>query len=115
MEFTGVVTHIGEKETFGETFTKRSVRLEEVGDKQYPASICVDFANKMLEHADKLKTGDIITASLNFKTNESKKDDNRSAFPNDLNNIKIEVNFITQLISLNRSQLSFAKQIQTRT
>lgn len=74
MEFTGVITHKGQKETFGENFSKIDMRLEEIGDKQYPQSIVVTFANKMLEHAEELKEGDIITASLNFRTNESKKD-----------------------------------------
>ena len=74
MEFTGVITHKGQKEVFGENFAKIDLRLEEVGDKQYPQSIVVTFANKMLEQAEKLNEGDIITASLNFRTNESKKE-----------------------------------------
>lgn len=74
MEFTGVITHKGQKETFNENFSKIDMRLEEVVDKQFPQSIVVTFANKMLEHAEKLNEGDIITAFLNFRTNESKKE-----------------------------------------
>lgn len=74
MEFTGIITHIWAKETFGESFTKVAVRLEETWDKQYPASVCIDFANKMLVELEKLKTGDIVTVSYNFRTNESKKE-----------------------------------------
>lgn len=73
MEFTGRVTHIGEKETFGESFTKVTVRLEEVKD-QYPQSLSVDFSNKSLELAEKLVVGDIVTVHLNVRSTESKKE-----------------------------------------
>ena len=72
MEFTGVVTHIGEKETFGETFSKIAVRLEET-EGQYPQSASLDFANKMLEKAETLKVWDILKVGFNIRSNESKK------------------------------------------
>ena len=74
MEFKGMVTHIGTKETFGENYTKISIRLEEVGDKQYPQSVAIDFRNKMLEQAEKLNVGDIVSVSYSLRSNESKKE-----------------------------------------
>ena len=72
--FKGRVTHIGDVETFSENFSKQSVRLQEDTDRDYPQSIVVDFSNKMLEKSKELKEGDLIEVSLNFRTNESKKD-----------------------------------------
>lgn len=70
--FKGRVTHIGEKESFGENFSKISVRVEEETDREFHQSICVDFSNKMLEKVKEIGVGDAIDMSLNYKTNESK-------------------------------------------
>lgn len=76
-EFKGVVTHIGYEEKFGEKFSKQAVRLEEVSDKEYPASIVVDFNNDKRDLIKQFAVGDVITAFINFKTNESKKEPGR--------------------------------------
>jgi len=73
-EFKGVVTHIGYEEKFGEKFSKQVVRLEEVSDKEYPASLVVDFNNDKRDLIKQFVVGDVITAYINFKTNESKKE-----------------------------------------
>ena len=88
MEFTGVITNIGEKEVINENFSKIAVRLEEGGDVQYPASVSIDFANKMLWEAEALKVGDEITVHFNLRSNESKKEAGR--FFNGINAWRVE-------------------------
>ena len=75
MEFYGKVIAITPIEKIGEKqLDKLSVVLEEVTDKEWKASMAVDLFGEKVNLIDGVKVGDNITAYLNFRANESKKE-----------------------------------------
>lgn len=75
MEFYGKVLSISPIEKIGEKqLDKLSVVLEEVTDKEYKASVAVDLFGEKVNLINGVKAGDNITAHLNLRANESKKE-----------------------------------------
>jgi len=75
MEFIWTIIAITPIEKIGEKQTEKlSVVLEEVTDKEWKASMAVDLFGEKLNLINWCKEGDIITAHLNFRANESKKE-----------------------------------------
>lgn len=75
MEFYGKVIAITPIEKIGEKQTEKlSVILEEVTDKEWKAGMAVDLFGEKVKLIDGVRVGDNITAHLNFKVNESKKE-----------------------------------------
>lgn len=75
-EFTGKIIYIGNSEFVGANqLEKKTIVIQEEGDKQYPASIQFDLMKEKVKMSDSLSVGDTITAHLNFKSNYSEKTD----------------------------------------
>ncbi len=71
MEFEGKISHILEVETIGENATpKQTVVLEEVTDREYPASLTVDFRRDKVELLANVSVGDVIKVWLNTRARE---------------------------------------------
>jgi len=70
MEYTGTIIKIWAIETVGKNaIEKRTVVLEEVNDKDYKGGIAFDLIKDKTKLIDWYKVGDVVTVSLNFKTN----------------------------------------------
>ncbi len=71
MQFEGKITHILDVETIGENATpKQTVVLEEVTDREYPASITVDFRRDKVELLANISVGDVVKLWLNTRARE---------------------------------------------
>jgi len=70
MEYTGTIIKIWAIETVGKNaIEKRTVVIEEVNDKDYKGGIAFDLIKDKTKLIDWYKVGDVVTVSLNFKTN----------------------------------------------
>jgi len=70
MEYTGKVINIGDVQTVGQNWLqKRTVVLEEATDKDYKGGIAFDLIKDKTKLIDWYKVWDVVTVSLNFKTN----------------------------------------------
>ena len=70
MEYTWKIIKIWAIETVGKNaIEKRTVVLEEVNDKDYKGGIAFDLIKDKTKLIDWYKVGDVVTVSLNFKTN----------------------------------------------
>lgn len=70
MEYTWTIIKIGKIETVGKNaIEKRTIVLEEVNDKDYKGGIAFDLIKDKTKLIDWYKVGDVVTVSLNFKTN----------------------------------------------
>lgn len=70
MEYTGKIIKIWAIETVGKNaIEKRTVVIEEVNDKDYKWGIAFDLIKDKTKLIDWYKVGDVVTVSLNFKTN----------------------------------------------
>lgn len=67
-ELTGRVHHIGQSETHG-NYTKRVVVIDDQADK-YPQQVAIEYGGKALESVDRIKVGDIVTATFNIRGRE---------------------------------------------
>lgn len=71
MEFTGKIIYKGNKESIGQNgFEKLSLVLEEVTDKEYKASLMVEFFKDKIELASNLGLGDTIKVYVNPRAKE---------------------------------------------
>lgn len=71
MEFTGKIIYKGNKESIGQNgFEKLSLVLEEVTDKEYKASLMVEFFKDKIELAANLGLGDTIKVYVNPRAKE---------------------------------------------
>lgn len=71
MEFTGKVIFKGSKETVGQNgFEKLTIVLEEVTDKEYKASLMVEFFKDKIELTNALGLGDTIKVYVNPRAKE---------------------------------------------
>jgi len=70
MEYTWTIIKIWAIETVGKNaIEKRTVVIEEVNDKVYKGGIAFDLIKDKTKLIDWYKVGDVVTVSLNFKTN----------------------------------------------
>lgn len=70
MEYTGTIIKIWAIETVGKNaIEKRTVVIEEVNDKDYKGGIAFDLIKDKTKLIDWYKVWDVVTVSLNFKTN----------------------------------------------
>jgi len=70
MEYTWTIIKIWAIETVGKNaIEKRTVVIEEVNDKDYKGGIAFDLIKDKTKLIDWYKVGDVVTVSLNFKTN----------------------------------------------
>lgn len=70
MTYTWIIINIGEIQTVWQNWLqKRTVVLEEVNDKDYKWGIAFDLIKDKTKLIDWYKVGDVVTVSLNFKTN----------------------------------------------
>ncbi len=73
MQYTGTVKFIGAKEEIGaNSLIKQTVVLEEISDREFKWGLAVDFFKEKTELLNDIKVGDVITAHLNTRVNESK-------------------------------------------
>lgn len=71
MEFTGKIIYKGNRETIGQNgMEKLSLVLEEVNDKDYKASLMIEFFKDKIEMAEALNSGDTIKAYVNSRARE---------------------------------------------
>ncbi len=71
MEFTGKIIHKGKKETVGQNgLEKLTMVLEEVTDKEYKASLMIEFFKEKIEMVDNIKEGDTVKAYVNSRARE---------------------------------------------
>ncbi len=74
MDFTGIVTHIGERETFtsanGKEFSRRSITLRN-DDQQYPDTVVVSLKSEPAQSFSGT-LGQRMTARFNFRAFQSK-------------------------------------------
>ena len=72
MQYEGKIIHIGEVETVGQnSMEKRTVVLEEHTDREYKGGISFDLVKDKVGLINSFKVGDVVKASLNFRTNYS--------------------------------------------
>ena len=73
MQYTGTVKVIGPKEEVGaNALVKQTMVLEENTDREFKGGLAVDFFKEKTELLDGVKVGDMVTAYLNTRVNESK-------------------------------------------
>jgi len=62
MKYTleGTVLEIGETQTFGESFTKRTLLVETSSKPEYPCPVPIDFIKDKCEMLDSIKVGNEI-------------------------------------------------------
>ncbi|MFA7718005.1 MAG: DUF3127 domain-containing protein [Candidatus Absconditabacterales bacterium] len=73
MQYTGTVKVIGPKEEVGaNALIKQTMVLEENTDREFKGGLAVDFFKEKTELLDGVKVGDMVTAYLNTRVNESK-------------------------------------------
>ena len=71
MEFTWKITQILELESIGENWTpKQSIVVEEITERDYPASIVVDFWRDNTETISSFDVGDEVKVHLNSRARE---------------------------------------------
>lgn len=71
MEFTGKIIYKGNREAIGQNgMEKLSLVLEEVTDKEYKASLMIEFFKDKIEMAEALNAGDTIKAYVNSRARE---------------------------------------------
>lgn len=72
MQYTGKIIFIGNVETVGQNgLQKRTVVLEEITDREFKGGISFDLIKDKVNLIDNFRVGDVINASLNFRTNYS--------------------------------------------
>jgi hypothetical protein len=73
MQYTGIVKAIGPREEVGANgLVKQTIVLEESTDREFKGGLAVDFFKEKTELLDGIKVGDMVTAYLNTRVNESK-------------------------------------------
>ncbi len=73
MQYTGIVKAIWPKEEVGANgLVKQTLVLEESTDREFKGGLAVDFFKEKTELLEGIKVGDIVTAYLNTRVNESK-------------------------------------------
>ena len=62
MKYTleGTVLEVGETQTFGESFTKRTILVETSSKPEYPCPVPIDFIKDKCEMLDSIKEGNEI-------------------------------------------------------
>ena len=73
MQYTGIVKSIWAKEEVGANWlVKQTIVLEESTDREFKWWLAVDFFKEKTELLDGIKKGDMVTAYLNTRVNESR-------------------------------------------
>ncbi len=72
MHYQGIVKFIWQKESIAEGVEKQTMVLEENTDREFKGSLAVDFFRDKIQLLDGVKVGDMVTAHLNTRCNESK-------------------------------------------
>jgi hypothetical protein len=72
MHYQGIVKFIWQKESIAEGVEKQTIVLEENTDREFKGSLAVDFFRDKIQLLENVKVGDLVTAHLNTRSNESK-------------------------------------------
>lgn len=72
MQYEGIVKFIGQREVIGNDLEKQTIVLEENTDREFKGSLAIDFFRDKIALLEWVKVGDLVTAQLNSRCNESK-------------------------------------------
>ncbi len=72
MDFTWKITLIWKEEKVGQNDMPKLTFVVEEVEKQYPSSIAIDLIKDKTKMIEKFAVGDVVTVSMNFRTNEYK-------------------------------------------